>query len=170
MFASMSAMRRGRQKKLVSTEFGERIMMAVTEVNGCRYCSYFHSQFALKAGMSEKEIRETLSGDFSQAPKDELPALIFAQHYAETGGQPDIQTWQRLIEIYGAEKALAIRGFIRAIMIGNAWGNAFDSLRVRLKGQPNAEMNMLQEIIVILGPFLMLPFVLIKLILHPSNS
>lgn len=170
MFASVGAMRRGRQQKLISTEFGERIMMAVTEVNGCRYCSYFHSQVALKAGMNEKEIRETLSGDFSQAPTEELPALMFAQHYAETGGQPDVETWQRLIETYGQSKAEAIRGFIRAIMIGNAWGNAFDSLRVRLKGQPNEEMTLLQEFIVILGPLLMLPFVLIKSIFYRSNS
>ncbi len=162
MFASMGAMRRGRKQKLVSVEFGERIMMAVTEVNGCRYCSYFHSQVALKAGLNEEEIRETLSGDFSQAPEEELPALMFAQHYAETGGKPDEQTWERLVETYGQAKAEAIRGFIRAIMIGNAWGNAFDSLRVRLKGQPNADLTLLQEIIVILGPVLMLPFALIK--------
>jgi AhpD family alkylhydroperoxidase len=164
MFASMGAMRRGRKQGLVSTEFAERIMMAVTEVNGCRYCSYFHSQVALKAGLSDSEIRETLSGDFSNTPEEELPALMFGQHYAETGGRPDPQTWQRLVETYGQAKAEAIRGNIRTIMIGNAWGNAFDSLRVRLKGRPNSEMNLLQEIAVILGPILMMPVVLIKLI------
>ena len=164
VFSSTGAMRRGRKQELVNTEFSERIMMAVTEVNGCRYCSYFHTQVALKAGLDESEIRETLSGNFSNAPEEELPALMFAQHYAESSGRPDPQTWQRLVETYGKDKAEAIRAHIRAIMVGNTVGNAADSLRMRLKGKPGGGLNLLQEILVILGPVLMLPFVLLDLI------
>lgn len=166
MFSSMGDMRRGSKQELVSEEFSERIMLAVTEVNGCRYCSYFHTQVAIKAGLEAGEVREMLSGDFSQASEEELPALMFAQHYAEAGGEPDPQTWQRLIETYGEGKARTIRGNIRAIMMGNAWGNAFDSLRMRLKGQPSADLNLLQELVVILGPVIMLPLVLVRLVIR----
>ena len=64
MLTNMSDMRAARKANRVSKEFIERIMMAVTEVNGCRYCSYFHTQVALKAGMESGEIKEILSGDF----------------------------------------------------------------------------------------------------------
>ena len=37
---------------LVSVQFRERLMLMVTEVNGCRYCSYGHSKAALAAGLS----------------------------------------------------------------------------------------------------------------------
>jgi AhpD family alkylhydroperoxidase len=35
-------------KRLISPAFRERLMLAVTAVNGCRYCSYFHTRQALK--------------------------------------------------------------------------------------------------------------------------
>jgi AhpD family alkylhydroperoxidase len=162
MFASMGDMRRGRKEKLVSHEFSERVMLAVTEVNGCRYCSYFHTQVALKSGMDEGEVRQALSGDFSNAPQEELPAMMFAQHYAEYAGKPQPEMLAKLVETYGEEKAAAILGYIRAIMMGNAWGNAFDSLRVRLKGHPNPDMTFGKELAVIFGPFYMLPVVLIQ--------
>ncbi len=120
----------------VSKAFMERIMMAVTEVNGCRYCSYFHSQVALKAGIEKHEIEQTLAGDFGMAPDGELDALYFAQHYAESGGRPQAEALQCLIDTYGEAKARDILAYIRAIMVGNAWGNMFDSLRLRLKGKP----------------------------------
>lgn len=162
MLSNVKDMRGARRKNLITIQFGERIMLAVTEVNGCRYCSYFHTQVALKAGMQGAEIRETLSGDFSQAPADEIPALCFAQHYAENAGKPEPEIVNQLIAIYGNEKSRAIIGYIRAIMIGNAWGNAFDSMRLRLKGQPANILTAGQELGVIFGPFVMAPFILIK--------
>lgn len=33
-------------------KFKERIMLAVTEVNGCIMCSYVHTKLSLKAGLS----------------------------------------------------------------------------------------------------------------------
>ena len=33
-------------RELVSPAYRERLMMVVTEVNGCRYCSYYHSRLA----------------------------------------------------------------------------------------------------------------------------
>lgn len=60
-------------------------MMAVTEVNDCRYCSYFHIQVSLRAGLRKDEIQRVLSGAFEGAPKEELAALYFAQHCAHSG-------------------------------------------------------------------------------------
>lgn len=170
MLTNVGDMRGARRKNLITTQFGERIMLAVTEVNGCRYCSYFHTQVAFKAGMNGAEIRETLSGNFSQAPADEIPALYFAQHYAENAGKPDPEMVNQLMTIYGDEKSRAIIGYIRAIMIGNAWGNAFDSLRFRLKGQPNPDLTFGQELGVIFGPFIMAPFILIKNLLEVKTG
>ena len=170
MLSSVGAMRKGRKEQMVSEEFSERIMLAVTEVNGCRYCSYFHTQVALKAGLNDDEVREALAGNFSQVPQDQLPALLYAQHYAETGGKPEAEMSQRLLDIYGSDKAAAITGHIRAIMIGNAWGNAFDSLRVRLKGQPSGELNILQELTIIIGVVLMLPVAAVAALFNNTDS
>ncbi len=47
-------------KRLISHGFRERLMLAVTAVNGCRYCSYFHARQALKSGLTPEEISRLL--------------------------------------------------------------------------------------------------------------
>ena len=157
MLSSMSDMRAGRKTGLISREFSERIMLAVTEVNGCRYCSYFHTQVALKAGMNADEINATLAGDFGNTPAEELPALLFAQHYAEQAGRPDPETVEKLMAAYGETRGRAIIANIRAIMIGNASGNAFDALRFRLKGRPSGQTSLGDELMTVFGLPLMVP-------------
>ncbi len=83
-------------------------MMAVTEVNGCRYCSYFHTQVSLRAGLKKDEIRRILEGEFEGAPQEELSALYFAQHYADSGGKPNPEAVQCLQDVYGVDGAKEI--------------------------------------------------------------
>ena len=65
-------------------------MLAVTAVEGCRYCSYFHAKQALKSEVTPEEISRLLSGDVDNCPEEEAMAVIYAQHWAESGcGLPD---------------------------------------------------------------------------------
>jgi len=77
----------------VSRAFVERIMLAVTQVNGCRYCSYAHTHMALQAGVTEDEMRQLLAGQFFRSPAAEIVALAFAQRYAEQAGQYESADW-----------------------------------------------------------------------------
>ena len=162
LVSSAGATRGLPEKERISKKFQERIMMAVTEVNGCRYCSYFHTRVALGAGMDRSEIRRVLEGDFKDAPQDELAALYFAQYYAESGGSPDEEALRCLREQYGDRRSAAVLGYIRAIMVGNAWGNMLDSLRRRLAGKGCEEISLGDELGVIFGPFVMIPVLLVR--------
>ena len=88
-------MRAAKKRGDVSEQFEKRIMLAVTQVNGCRLCSYYHTKEALKMGMPETEIKSMLSGELGVAPEEEAVALAFAQHYAETIGNYDADAWHR---------------------------------------------------------------------------
>ena len=46
----------------------ERIMLGVTQVNGCLLCSYAHTKMALELGMKEKQIEELLDGELGNVP------------------------------------------------------------------------------------------------------
>ena len=162
LMSSAGATRGLKKDERISKPFQERIMMAVTEVNGCRYCSYFHTRVALSAGMDRAEIRRVLEGDFRDAPQEELAALYFAQYYAESGGAPDEEALRCLREQYGERRSAAILAYIRAIMIGNAWGNMLDSLRRRLTGNGCKEVSLGDELGVIFGPVVMIPYILVK--------
>ncbi len=120
-------------RELIPADFRERLMMVVTQVNGCRYCSTFHSRQALASGVPEPELRELLAGAIPrESPADELPALLYAQHWAQTDARPDPEADTHLTEVYGEEKAEAIRIVLRMIRIGNLLGNTADYLLYRL--------------------------------------
>ena len=107
-------------------------MLAVTAVNGCRYCSYFHTKQALKSGIAAEEISSLLSGDVGNCPQDEAVAVIYAQHWAESDTHPDPEAVRKLERTYGLEKAEAIHLLLRMIRMGNLLGNSWDYLIYRI--------------------------------------
>ncbi len=115
----------------ISPAFRERLMMAVTSVNACRFCAHFHAQVALTTGISRAEIEQILDGVFTRAPERELPALLYAQHWAETNAQPDPAARAKLIATYGDDTAQAIEFVLRIIRVGNLLGNTFDYILYR---------------------------------------
>ncbi|WP_416828929.1 carboxymuconolactone decarboxylase family protein [Ectobacillus polymachus] len=156
---------KNKRSKQISMEFIERIMLAVTEVNGCEICSYAHTKIALEQGMSNEEIQMLLSGNKEKVPEEEAPALLFAQHYADTKGNPSTESWQRIIDTYGKTKALGILGAIRAIMVGNVYGIPLSAFRSRLCGKPIQKSNFFYEITMILSILLFLPVALLHSLL-----
>lgn len=144
--STMRFLSRARSQGDLNKEFIERIMLAVTEVNGCAVCSYAHTRVALESGMSAREVQAMLAGVIDDVPADEVPAVLFAQHYADTGGKPGRVAWERIVESYGETTAMGILGAIRAIMIGNVYGIPFSALIGRIKGSPDPRSSLLSEI------------------------
>jgi AhpD family alkylhydroperoxidase len=118
--------------ELIDAAFRERLMLAVTAVNGCRHCSYVHAKQALVAGISEEEVAALQEGDLGGAPEEELPALLYAQHWAETRGEPDPTARSRVSERYGEETMAAIDLALRTIQMGNLMGNTVDYVLYRV--------------------------------------
>lgn len=115
----------------VSAAFRERLMLAVTTVNGCRYCSYEHARQALAHGIPADEIAALCDGIVDHCPPDELAALLYAQHWAEKDAAPDPAARQRVIEVYGEGLVHEIEMVLRVIRFGNLAGNSFDYLLYR---------------------------------------
>jgi len=120
------------RSKTLGPAFRERLFLAVTQVNGCRYCSYFHAQQALMQEVSEEEIRAIGDGLLDKCPAEELTALCYAQHWAETNACPDLEARARLLETYGDETTSQIDLALRMIRIGNLTGNLLDYILFRL--------------------------------------
>jgi|AntAceMinimDraft_9_1070365.scaffolds.fasta_scaffold02584_7 AhpD family alkylhydroperoxidase len=131
-FRKRKQLREVKNKRLLSPAFRERLMLAVTAVERCRYCSYFHSKLALKGGIPQEEIGKLLSGDVQDCPEEEVIAILYAQHWAESNAHPDPEAVQKLQEIYGSEKAEAIHLMLHMIRLGNLLGNTWDYLLFRL--------------------------------------
>lgn len=118
---------------LISPAFRERLMMVVTAVNGCRYCASYHARESARAGLSNEAIRTLLLGQVPpDTPDEELPALYYAQQWAEENGHPDPEIRQAFEAHYGQEMADGIHIALRMIRMGNLLGNTWDYLLYRL--------------------------------------
>ena len=168
--SSAPHMTKAKRKGEMTSEFIERIMLAVTEVNGCPLCSYAHTKMALEAGMNNEEIHNMLSGVMEDVPEEDLQAVMFAQHYADSRGYPSRESWDRVVENYGIVKAKGILGAIRAIMMGNALGIPWGSFFNRFKGQPDERSNLGYELGVMVIGSIMIPVALVHALLASMKT
>jgi AhpD family alkylhydroperoxidase len=129
---NMVRINRMKSRGLISPAFRERLMLAVTAVYGCRYCSYFHAKQGLKSGLGQEEAAALLSGSLETCPPEEAIALLYAQHWAESNANPDTEALQRLEDTYGTEKVKAINLLLRMVRVGNLAGNLWDYFLYRL--------------------------------------
>jgi len=159
--AHMGDLRAAARAGRVGQAFAEKIMLAVTQVNGCRYCNYGHTRTALAAGVSPEELRQLMAGEFDGLPEDELVALVFAQHYAETGGHPAPEARQRLLEAYGPDTARDIMAYVRIITLGNMIGNTLDALLARLTLKPAPGSRLRDELGILLLTVFWVPVVFV---------
>jgi AhpD family alkylhydroperoxidase len=162
MFPAMAGLIGNAISKRVKKQTVERIMLAVTEVNGCEVCSYAHTKMALKAGMSQEEINAMLSASGEHVPEDEAVAIFFAQHYAESRGKPDRTSYERFMETYGKKEGKAMLDAIQMMMYANITGLPISGLLARFKKNPHANSSLIREIVMIL----MTPVVTVLAIPH----
>lgn len=144
-YLSLPKLSENRRKKIVDQKFIERLMLATTEVNGCDVCSYAHTQMALKEGFSKEEINSFLTGSEAYVKEEEAIAILFAQHVADTMGNPDAETYDRLIKEYGVQKAQIMKAAITVMMMGNISGIPLSAFLRRVKGNPYENSTILYE-------------------------
>jgi AhpD family alkylhydroperoxidase len=159
LLARLPALVRALRNPEIGSAFAEKIMIVVTAINGCVYCSWFHAGRAVASGLSEREIGDMFELQFAaSASRRELPALLYAQHYAETDRRPAPEMTERLKAFYGERTAGDIELLIRMIFFGNLLGNTFDAFPARLAGRPAANGNALFEALFFLATaWFMLP-------------
>ena len=127
------AIKRAMSGGQISEAFRERLMLVITEVNDCRYCRRFHAAQALQSGVSTDQVQQMMAGQLpTDIPEDEVPALAYAQHWAEENARPDPALAARTREHYGEETFQSIEIILRMIRMGNLLGNTWDYLLHRL--------------------------------------
>ncbi|NCC78367.1 MAG: carboxymuconolactone decarboxylase family protein, partial [Clostridia bacterium] len=149
-YLSIPKLSKNRRKKIVDQKFIERLMLATTEVNGCEVCSYAHTQMALKEGFTREEISSFLSGSEAFVKEEEAIGILYAQHVADTMGNPDPETYERLEREYGAEKACIMKAAITVMMMGNISGIPLSAFLRRVKGHAYENSTLLYEISMLL--------------------
>lgn len=155
-----------KKKNGMNFKFKERIMLAVTEVNGCVMCSYVHTKLSLKAGLTNKDIKEILSGDLQGVPEEEAIGVLFAKDYAYNKEQIDLEFYQKLEDAYGIRKARAILGATEFITMTNSMGIALALLKNTLTFKHVKGSNILNEILIPISTMVLFPVFLVLRIFY----
>ncbi len=142
------------------------MQLAVTEVNGCAACSYAHTTFALREGMSNEEISSFLGGDDDYIQPEEAKAIIFAQHFADSRGYPEKDAYEAIIKEYGKEKARIILSAVQMMIAGNMFGIPFSAYQSRKRGKPFKESTLGYELGMLIGGIAVLPIAMLHSLLR----
>lgn len=156
LIRTLGYFRKARKRDLIDKHFAERIMLGVTQVNGCPICSYTHTKMALEMGMDEEQIKELLGGEQGNVPQEQLKAVMFGQHYAEEKGRVSEKAWNEIVHVYEEDTAKGILGTIRLMMMGNIWGVVIGLFKDRIQhGKVDERSSIGYELLLI---FAMIPF------------
>ena len=150
-----------KKHKLFNKQFKERIMLAVTEVNGCELCSYVHTKISLSSGMNSNEIKEILNGIKDDVPEDELVAVLFAEYYATSHEKPEKEMVNRLINEYGREKAKIICAILGMITLTNSMGISLGLFKDRLMFKRVKKSKLFNELGIPLSTMTVFPMLFI---------
>ncbi len=121
----------------ISRALREQVMLAVTSVNDCRYCTWGHTALALRNGVDLTALRQTLdSGSLSAGGAPDEVAVLYAQHIASQQGDADPAAERALAAAWTPDQRAEIKAYITAITFGNLAGNSADAWLARLRRVP----------------------------------
>jgi AhpD family alkylhydroperoxidase len=133
-------------KPATSRALREKVILGVTSVNDCRWCSWLHSGIALKHGVNLDELQSLLSsGTFGAVDEREATAILFGQHFAETLRQPTPEARRALARQFTPWQRLEIMAWIHFIYFCNLAGNSADAWLARFRGQAVVDGHPLPE-------------------------
>lgn len=124
-------------KPKISGALREKIFLAVTSVNDCRYCKWGHSHWAMAQGVPLEEVNQILAHQIGSRQAEnpgEAAAILFAQHYAEHLDRVDPELIANLCKHYSEAETAEILAYVRFITLTNLTGNTLDSAFDRLRG------------------------------------
>lgn len=155
-----------KKSKSIDQQFVERLMLAVTEVNGCAACSYAHTKMALNQGISREEIVSLLNGEKTFVKTEEAKAILFVQHFADSRGYPDKESFEVIVKEYGAKKARIILSAAQVMIVGNMYGLPFSALLSRRKGLAYKDSSLAYEMGILIAGALIIPVALLHALLR----
>jgi AhpD family alkylhydroperoxidase len=131
----LPALARGLVRPSTSPALREKVMLGVTAVNDCRYCSWVHTGLALQNDVDLNELSHLLdAATFGEVQGRDAVAILFAKHFADTRREPSPEAQAALAREFTPREREEIMAYIHAIWFANLSGNSADAWLARLKG------------------------------------
>ncbi|MHA1984467.1 MAG: hypothetical protein ACW967_08945 [Candidatus Hodarchaeales archaeon] len=129
--------------------------LTTTKEFGCPYCLWIQENKAPDYGCTSQTINAVKSNKYDDFPSNEIIALNFAKHYAESKRNPAKKEIKKLVRYFGKKESSNLINFLHLVSVGNLMGNTVDAFESRLKGIPVKNGSILFEMFIyLIGGFL----------------
>ena len=127
----------------------EEIMVAVSRMNDCRYCSFVHTELAADAGVPDAELAELEGVDDGSFERKRWLAIALARASVAADFGPVDPDLERVVAAeYDDRERDAIQLAARVITAANLFGNTFDALVERTRGRPAPDSRLFDEVVI----------------------
>ena|GEM_PF-1942180 len=136
------------QKHEIEAGFREELMLAVSTLNDCKYCSWGHHEWAHAAGISDEELDHIEHGDPDGIERAKWVAISYVVNFvsSEYKDVPD-ELAQEMQSNYTANEIKEIELVARIMDIANRGANTWDAMLSRLHGKPAHDSHVLDEFV-----------------------
>ena len=134
--------------------FREELMLAVSKLNDCRYCTWGHHEWAHMLGVPDEELAHVEQMDPKGFDRKKWTAISYVRALVSADFGPVDDKLQGEMEArYSAREIKEIKMIAKVMDIGNRGANTWDAMLSRLRGTPAADSHLLDEV-VLSGAFL----------------
>lgn len=141
-------------KHEIDPGFREELMLAVSELNQCRYCTWAHHEWAQMVGVSDDELAHIEQLDPTGFDRKKWLAISYVRALVSANFGPiDEALVFEMQASYSTQEIKEIDIVARIMDIANRSANTWDALLSRLRGGPIAESHVVDEL-VMSGAFL----------------
>jgi len=144
----MGAMYRVWAKQEVDPGFREELMLSVSQLNGCRFCSWGHHEWAEISGVSNEELAQLERLDPAGFDRRKWLAIQYVRALVKEDFvrvQPVLR--RAMQHKYSPREIRDIELIANVMDIGNRGSNTFDAMLSRLRGVPAMDSRIIDEVI-----------------------
>ena len=136
------------QKHEIEAGFREELMLAVSKLNDCKYCTWGHHEWAHAAGISEDELDHIEHGDPEGIDRAKWVAIsyVVALISLDKSNVPSELT-QEMRANYSAREIKEIELIAKIMDVSNRAANTWDALQSRLNGKPAHDSHVMDEFV-----------------------
>ena len=144
--------------------FREELMLAVSELNHCRYCTWAHHEWAHMVGVSDDELAHVEQMDPTGFDRRKWLAISYVRALVSANfGPVDKALVREMKAKYTPVEIEEIEVVARIMDIGNRGANTWDAFVSRLRGGPVAETTIFDELVMSGGFLITVPIVVLFL-------
>lgn len=151
--------------------FREELMLAVAKLNGCKYCSWAHHEWATIDGVPEEELAQIEQMDPASFDRKKWLAISYVRELvAERFGPLPADLEKKMRQHYSAEEIAEITLVAKVMDAANLGANTFEAMRWRLRGTPVKGSRLFDEIMLSAAFFCIVPPVVVFLARSSKRS